>query len=135
VIGLGEIRGLVTNALKDMDLAQRYKRRREYATVTLLYSKAIEKVLAALYMSKERKDPPAGASVVYLAKKAGMPDDVITELLSLQEDEDQIIERENATGISGYEELVESKGAERKVLQLHELAARLVDYTMSYARV
>ena len=132
---MGDIRGLVTNALKDMDLAKRYRHRREYTTATLLYSKAIEKVLSALYMSRERKDPPNGASVVYLAKKSGMPDDVMTELLSLQEDEDQIIERENATDISGYEELVNSRGAERKVLQMHELAARLVDYVMSYARV
>jgi HEPN domain-containing protein len=131
---LGDIRGLVTDALKDMDLAKRRMHSREYATATLLYGKAIEKVLTALYMSRERRDPPAGASAAYMAKKAGMPEEVVTDLLSLQEEEEEIIESENEREIRGYEEIVRSARAERKVLQMDEIATKLVDYTMSYAK-
>jgi len=132
---MGDIRGLVTNALKDMELAKRYRHSREYATATLLYNKAIEKVLRALFISKERREPPIGASAVYIAAKTRMPDEIVTDLKSLREEEEEIIESENERDIRGYDEIGKSAGAERKVLQLHELATRLIDYVMLYARV
>ena len=80
-----DIRGLVARALKDMELAKRYRQRKEYAATTLLYNKAIERVLKALFISKKRKDPPIGASAVYMASNMRMPEEIMTGLLSLHE--------------------------------------------------
>jgi len=128
-----DIRSLVARALKDMELAKRYRQRKEYAATTLLYNKAIEKVLKALFISKKRKDPPLGASAVYLASNIRMPEEIITGLLSLQETDDEVLWSGNEATIMTYERIGKSMKAEHKLIQMDELATRLIDSAMRRA--
>jgi HEPN domain-containing protein len=129
-----DIRSLVARALKDMELAKRYRQRKEYAATTLLYNKAIEKVLKALFISKTRKDPPLGASAVYLASNIRMPEEIMTGLLSLQETDDEVLWSGNEATIMTYERIGRSMKAEHKLIQMDELATRLIDSAMKCAR-
>lgn len=131
---MGDIKALVANALRDMRLARRYRQKREFATATLLYNDAIEKVLRALFINRVRRQPPLGASAGFLAARAKMPDDITASLISLQDDEEVMTELESESEISGYEKLVRPPAIERKVLQMDELATQLMDYVMAYAK-
>jgi HEPN domain-containing protein len=128
---MGDIRFLVARALRDMELAERYRQRRQYATTTLLYSKAIDRVLRALSISKGRKNPPVGASAAYMAARMRMPDDIVTDLLSLREVEDETAVEEEAG--ARCELPGSNMRAERKLLQMDELATRIMDMIGSLA--
>lgn len=132
---MGDTRFLVARALRDMELAKRYRQRKQYATTTLLYSKAIDRVLRALSISRGMRNPPAGASAVYMAARMRMPDDIVTDLLSLREVDDETA-GEDEVGVR-YERLERNMKAERKLLQMDELATRIMDMIGSltgYAR-
>jgi len=125
---MGDIRFLVARAIRDMELAKRCRQRRQYAATTLLYSKAIDLILRALAVSKGRSNPPAGASAAYMAARMGMPDDIVTDLLSLREEE---ASGEYDTG--AREKPYENMKAERRLLQMDELATRVMDMIGSLA--
>ena len=125
-----DIRGLVARALRDMELAKRYRQKKEYAATTLLYSKAIDRVLKALFISKKKKEPPIGASAVYIASNMRMPDEIMNGLLSLRETDDEVVWSGNEAAIMTYERVGRSMSAEHKVLQMNELATKLIDSAM-----
>jgi HEPN domain-containing protein len=133
---MGDIRFLVARALRDMELAEKCRQRRQYANTTLLYGKAIDIVLRALLVSKGRKNPPAGVSAAYMAARMRMPDDIVTDLLSLREVEDEAAAEEEA--VARYGILESNMRAERKLLQMDEVATRIMDMIGSlsgYAKV
>ncbi len=129
-----DIRGLVARALRDMELAKRYRQRKEYAATTLLYNKAIERVLKALFISKKRKNPPLGASAVFLASNIKMPEEIMSGLAALQEADDEVLWSGNEAAIMTYERIGKSMKAEHKLIQMDELATRLIDSAMGRAK-
>ena len=129
-----DIKALVARALRDMELAKKYRQKKEYAATTLLYNKAIEKVLKALFISKKRKDPPIGASAVYMASNMRMPEEIMTGLMSLRETEDEVLWNGNEAAIMTYEKIGKSMKEEHKLIQMDELATALIDSVMERAK-
>jgi HEPN domain-containing protein len=128
---MGDIRGLLARALRDIKLARRFRQRKEYATTTMLYRKAIDKVLRALFIGKRNKAPPVGASATYIATSIRMPEELMAEIMSLREDEDRMAEgwngmRQWRTGCMARPEW--------EVVQIDELATKLMDSAMGYAK-
>jgi HEPN domain-containing protein len=120
-----KVRELVVKASQDFELAKAHKQLREYVTATVLYNKAVEKVLKALFISKTRKEPPANASIDYLASRTGVPEEISVYISSLRDD--------NVGGI-GDDGLVDleyasiDSSAERRAFYMDGLAKRLLDY-------
>ncbi len=131
-MGKIRIRELIAKASKDFELAKRHRSIREYVTATLLYNSAVEKVLKALYISKSRREPPANASIGYLARQTGVPDEISVYIKSVQEtaemnDPVDFVDLEQS-------EPKTSGGAERQAFYMDGLAKRLLDYVSAYAK-
>ncbi|MGI0100868.1 MAG: HEPN domain-containing protein [Candidatus Micrarchaeaceae archaeon] len=130
------IRELISRASKDIELAKRHRKTKEYMTATILYNNAVEKVLKALFISKKKRSPPANASISYLARQTGVPDEISMYIYSMQESayaEDPV--PEDFTGLNQYEE--ERAGGESlevKAFFLDGLSKRLLDYVLAYAK-
>ncbi len=116
-------------AARDFELARKYKDAREYITASILYRKATEKVLKALFMKHRKQEAPKGASIEFLATHARLPDEMQYELVdmptesaemdmeeSLQEYDDA--EQTDRVGATEYE----------STLSKHEVVRRLLDY-------
>ena len=127
------VRELLAKAAEDFELAKRYTKLKEYATATLLYNKAIEKVLRALFIVRTRKEAPNTASIRYLTLKTKMPEEISTDILSL--DERQGVMGEEAIEEVSYEEIGTFNTPENKVLERNNLARRLIEYGMAYAKI
>ena len=127
------IRGLIARASKDIELAKGYMQLKEYVTAALLYNKAVEKVMQALFISKTRKKPPANASLEYLAKRTGMPDEVSVYITSLKEGTTES-EPAEFTDFE-YGNVETRKSAETEAFYLDGLTRRLLDYVIAYVKV
>ena len=123
-------RDLIARASKDFELAKRYRQLRDYVTATLLYNTAVEKVLKALYINKAKKQPPANASIDYLAKQTGVPAEISAYINSMRETE---INEEPADlmGFGEDEEENVARSAERQAFYLDGLTKRLLDYVQA----
>jgi HEPN domain-containing protein len=128
-----KVRELVAKASQDFELAKTHARVREYATATVLYNKAVEKVLKALFINKTKREPPANASIEYLARRTGVPEEVSAYINSLDENTDTAQEEEFASLYS--KELQSEKSAQRQALYMDGLAKRLIDYVSAYAKI
>ena len=64
-----KVRELIAKASQDFELAKMHKQVREYVTATMLYNRAVEKILTALFISRTKREPPKNASIDYLARK------------------------------------------------------------------
>lgn len=91
------VKALVAKAVSDLELGERYERMREDAVASVLYRKAREKVLRALFMVRTKRNPPANVSLRYLEGQIRMPADIIAELSDVEVDEDE------AEGIEAFE--------------------------------
>jgi HEPN domain-containing protein len=126
-------RELVAKASQDFELAKMHKQVKEYVTATILYNRAVEKVLKALFISRTKREPPKNASISYLARRTGVPDEVAVYITSLEENE--------AVGMN-VNDLVdlqdtgtERGGAERRAFYMDGLAKRLLDYVSTYTKI
>jgi len=127
-------RDLIARASKDFELAKRYRQLRDYVTATLLYNTAVEKVLKALYINKAKKQPPANASIDYLAKQTGVPAEISAHINSIKETEINA-EPTELMNFGEYEEESVGKSAERQAFYLDGLTKRLLDYVQSRANI
>lgn len=126
------VRELIAKASQDFELAKMHKQVKEYVTATILYNRAVEKVLTALFISRTRKEPPRNASIDYLARKTGVPDEVAVYINTLDE---------NGAGmnVNGFADLqdagAETAGAERRAFYMDGLAQRLLDYVSASTKI
>ena len=126
------VRELVAKASQDFELAKRHKQVKEYVTATILYNRAVEKVLKALFISRTRKEPPKNASIDYLARRTGVPDEVAVYIASLDENEAV------GMGMNGHVDLQYTdtgNGAERQAFYMEGLTKRLLDYVSTYTKI
>jgi HEPN domain-containing protein len=126
------IRGLIARAAKDLELAKRHRKIKEYVTAILLYNKAVEKSLKAFFISKTKREPPANASIEYLAKRTGVPEEISMYINSVQENKDMerpadFVDLDEATHIS--------KNSETEAFYMDGLANRILDYVTAYIRI
>jgi HEPN domain-containing protein len=129
-LGMKRVRDLMTRATKDFELAKRHKQVKEYVTATLLYTSAVEKVLKALFISKTKREPPADASIHYLARYTGVPEEVSVYIASMDENEATADPAE----ISELVESTADRSAESKAFYMEGLVKRLLDYMYAYAK-
>ena len=88
-------RGLLKRATRDFELARKYKDAKELVTASLLYNSAVEKVLRALVMERTRRKPPEKASMGYLAEKAGLPEDIYSDIAFFEDEMAEVLEEEH----------------------------------------
>lgn len=120
--------GLLKKAAKDFELAKKYKDGKELITASLLYNRATERVLKALFIRKNRRQPPEKASIAYLAMKAKLPDEISSELLSVEQDEmsDVMEEELEMERMEGYG--VSADSEYNHVLSKGSVVRRLISY-------
>jgi HEPN domain-containing protein len=131
---LENVLGLIRNAGRDFRLAERYEKRREYVTASILYRRAVEKTLRALFIRHEHKGPPANASFGYLVGRTKLPNEILLDLDPVQVSygtiENEVMDEEER--IAGIEEVemmhsVESTKHGDAVL-MRETVRRLLSY-------
>lgn len=121
--------GLVKNAMRDFELAKKYTDSKEYTTASILYRKATEKVLKALFMQNRKRSPPNDASIEYLAEQTVLPDSIYNDLVSLQDEPTELMEEELLLEYDEEENTHRAEASEyRETLSKHELVRRLIDY-------
>lgn len=125
------VRELVAKASQDFELAKRHKQVKEYVTATILYNRAVEKVLKALFISS-RKEPPKNASIDYLARRTGVPDEVAVYITSL--DENGAVGMD-MNGLVDLQYTDTGNGAERQAFYMEGLTKRLLDYVSTYTKI
>jgi HEPN domain-containing protein len=130
-----KMRGLLARASKDFEMAKRYRQLRDYVTAMVLYNKAVENVLTALFISKTKKAPPKDASIGYLAKQTGVPEEISAYINSMQKDE-VVSEPAELVDLNDYgEEAMNQANAERQAWYMDGLAKRLIDYVYVKTRI
>lgn len=123
---MGKTRELVKRAIADFELARRYRDARESFTASLLYKRAAEKVLRALFIKSMHHEPPKRASIVYMAKKVDLPV-YITE--TLDEQEERMEEMDDAAAPMYAEERPVATMRKRDAVK------RLIDYALATMKV
>ncbi len=120
--------GLLKEAAKDFELAKKYKDGKELITASLLYNRATEMVLKALFIKKTRRQPPEKASIAYLAMKAKLPDEISSELFTMEQDEmsDVMEEELEMERSEGYR--VSTDSEYNNVLSKGNVVGRLISY-------
>jgi HEPN domain-containing protein len=126
-------RHLIARASKDFELAKGYMQLRDFVTASLLYNKAVEKVLKALYINRSKKEPPANASIDYLAQRTGVPDEISVYISSIKETD--IAGPAELQDINGNEDENIGVSAERQAFYLDGLTKRLLDYVNARANI
>jgi HEPN domain-containing protein len=126
---MGKINSLIANASRDFEMAKDHKRGRDYMTAIILYNKAVEKVLKALFITKTHREPPANASIGYLASRTGMPAEISVYINTLQEQEPS-----EMTEFQELEQGASNGSPEMRAFFLDGLAKRLLDYVIAYNR-
>ena len=130
-MGIKKSSDLIAKASKDFELAKGYRQLRDFVTASLLYNKAVEKVLKALYINKSKKEPPANASIGFLAERTGVPDEISVYINSIRETDIGAGPAE-LINLNEYGEENAGKSVEREAFYLDGLTKRLLDYV--YAR-
>jgi HEPN domain-containing protein len=124
-------RELIAKASKDFELAKGYRQVRDFVTASLLYNKAVEKVLKAIYISKSKREPPANASISYLARHTEVPDEVSVYIASMEENS----AIEDPADISELVETSSENSAEVKAYYMEGLVKRLLDSMQAYSKI
>lgn len=123
------VRGLIARASRDFELAKGYKQIKEYVTATLLYTRSVEEALRALFIRSTRREPPKNASITYLARGAGVPEEVSVYIASMEE-------REVTDDPSDFNEIdYEESNSEDRAFFMDGLARRLLDCLNAYKRI
>ncbi len=120
---------LVRKAVKDFELARKYTHAKEYITASILYNKATEKVLKALYQHRTKKSAPSNASLEYLAEKTGLPEGMYDDIVSMPDEGTELMEEDY---LLEYDEVESTRKAEatehNRALAREGLVRRLIDY-------
>lgn len=117
--------GLIKSASRNLELARRYRKEGNLDVASLLYNKAVEATLRALYLRKTGKGAPARASLGYLASRSDIPAEVVGYIESMAEPADEMEE----IGRMEAEEVYPKSGGriETTLLYLDGLSKRLLD--------
>ena len=124
---MGKTRELVKRAIADFELARRYRDAKESFTASLLYRRATEKVLRALFIKRTHHEPPKRASIVYLANKVDLPV-YISENLSEQEEQLDDIEMADAP-------IAAAEARPAATMRKRDAVKRLIDYAVATVKV
>ncbi len=116
---MGIYKDAVGEAYRNFELAKRYRGAGNAEAAMLLYNKAVELAIKALYVKGTGRNPPKGASATYMARRTEMPIEV-SEYISVME--------ERAADEASEMEPDLQKGDE-KLFYLDGLAKRLLDST------
>lgn len=120
---------MVRGAARDFELARKYRDAREYLTASILYRKATEKVLRALFIAKLKKTPPSGATIGYMAMQARLPDGIYDDLVSMPDEREEVSEEESLLEYDDEEQTHKAESTEySSSLTKHELVRRLIEY-------
>ena len=121
---MGRTRSLIKKAIADFELARRYKDTKESVTASLLYSRATEKVLRAMFITKRHRTPPKSASISYLANKVELPNYISETIVS-----------PGSAGIDGmdeidekYPQMYERQSPVQARIRKRDALKRLIDY-------
>ena len=115
---------LIKGAKRNFELARRYRSAGNSAVATLLYSKAVQGVLRALYLRRNGRDAPEEASLGYLASRTSIPEEVEDYIVSVMEPEESGGELELMEISEPY---VRRGRFENSLLYLDGLTKRLLD--------
>ncbi|MCL5430435.1 MAG: HEPN domain-containing protein [Candidatus Marsarchaeota archaeon] len=120
---------LLKRAVRDYELARKYRDAKEYVTASILYRKATEKVLKALFMKSSKKTPPSNATIEYLAERTQLPEDMYNGIVEMPDETTELFEDE---GLAEYDDVEQTHMAEEKeysrTMVKHDLVRRLLDY-------
>ncbi|HVC58319.1 MAG TPA: hypothetical protein VND15_02490 [Candidatus Acidoferrales bacterium] len=130
-MGMRKVRALMARAVSDLELGERYARLKEDAVASLLYRKAREKVLKALFISRTKREPPTNVSVRYLAGKVRMPADITAEISNLEEEEDEPVAAYAFDADSYGRSRLSYESAKNRVTSRYRTTKRLVYYAMA----
>ncbi len=78
-------RVLMDRARKNLELAKRYRKEKNFEVAILLYSKALESTLRAMYKRSKGKYAPKSASLQYIANATELPKEVEDYIISVTE--------------------------------------------------
>ncbi len=137
--GMGVRKGvdLLRKAVKDFELAKKYRDAKEYVTASMLYRNATEKVLKSLVMQKSKREPPKNASIEYLASKANIPESIYGDLVEMPDERSELMEEESLLEMEFEEKKEESVEAieYHNAISKHDVVKRLIDYAKASANV
>lgn len=120
---------LVRKAAQDFELAKRYRDAREYITASILYRKATEKALKALYQQSKNREPPKNASMEYLAMQMSLPSEIYDDLVALPDEGMEMAADESLMEYDDEEQTHMARDEEyASAMSKHELVKRLLDY-------
>ena len=114
---MGSYKNVVDEACRNFELAKQYRGTGNAEASMLLYNKAVELAIKALYVKRTGRSPPKGASVTYMARRTELPVEV-SDYVSVME--------EKAAEEASEMEPDLQKGDE-KLFYLDGLAKRLLD--------
>ncbi len=129
-MGKEKLRDLVSRASKDFQLAKGKLRIGEYSAANALYGNAMEKVLSALFIKRMNRNPPKNVSIGYLARNAGVPEDVEAYMESVEENDGM----HEGIAVEAEEESSPKEMA-RRAFYMDGLVQRLLDYFYTYVRI
>lgn len=78
-------RVLMDRARENFELAKRYRKEKNFEVAILLYSKALESTLRAMYKRSKGKYAPKSASLQYIANATKLPAEVEDYITSVTE--------------------------------------------------
>lgn len=125
---------LVKRAAQDFELARTYRDAREYITASILYRKATEKVLKALYRKYNKREAPRDASIESLAMQMSLPEEIYDDLVTLPDERTEMMAEESLIEYDEEEQTHTARDEEyRSAMSKHELVKRLIDYAKANA--
>lgn len=116
--------GLVKKARENLELARKNRGDGNAAVAALLYAKAVDGIMRAIYLDKTGRSAPLNASVEFLASKTALPIDAEEYISSVMETEDQ---REEIESMDVDVSHSRRRKTESTLLYLDGLAKRLLD--------
>ena len=120
---------LIKRAAQDFELAKRYGDAKEYITASILYRKATEKILKALYTQRKNREPPKSASMEFMAMQMELPEEIFDDLVSLPDERAEMMADENLLEYDDEERTHMARDEEyRSTMSKQDLVRRLMDY-------
>lgn len=120
---------LIKRAAQDFELAKKYGETKEYITASILYRKATEKILKALYTERKNREPPKSASVEFMAMQMDLPEEIFDDIVSLPEESAELMAEQELLEYDDEERTHMARDEEcRSAMSKQELVRRLMDY-------
>ena len=134
-MGIRKVRKLVASAMRDLEMGERYARLKEDAVASLLYKKARERVLKALFMIRTKREPPVNVSERYLANKVRMPAEMSAELSTVEQEEDEIDESGETFVADSHQRHRLLSTARNRISSRYRVTKRLIYYAMASVKI